>query len=360
MKAKITPIPAIILLALCALASGEQRVSGVIDRDARWKAEEGPFIVEGDILITKKGNLVIFPGARIIIKSDAKKGGLAAPFDKADSALVSIRVQGAMNCIGRRNNPIVFEPEKSELADFSWRGIILEDVDSRYTEIAFTEITGASTAVTVRKSGNVMVRNSAFENCNIGVHVTGAGNQRVYNNLITSCFTAAIKAEDSNPQIMNNIIVFNNNLGLWCDNASKITFRYNCVFGNTFGNFLDCDPELGKVTRGSKNRDSTDVNGNIITDPIFAGSAAEAKAVEIDISLQTDSSKVKDKKLLHLPNLQFGRTIFVDPTLIGAEGRELSKYSPCINAGNPGGPFKNVDGSRNTMGPSGGPDNWNR
>jgi parallel beta-helix repeat protein len=349
---------ALIAAALAALtppASAEVRVSGIIDRETRWKAEDGPYILEGDLLVTRFGNLVIAPGTRVIVSAAAKKGDLAPPLDKADSTLVSIRVKGVLNCIGRRNNPIVFEPEKSGHLEFPWRGIILDKADDRYTEIAFTEISGATTGVTVRNTGSV-VRNSAIENCNIGILAAETGSPRLYNNMITGCFTAGIKIERSNPQILNNIIAFNNNIGLWCDNSSKITVKYNCVFGNADGNFLDCDPELGKMSRGGKGKDSTDANSNITTDPIFAGSSAEAKAIELDVNLPTDSSKVKDKKLLGIPNIQFGPPRKKEPTTLGSEVRQLSKYSPCINAGDPSGAFKNMDGTKNTIGPSGGQD----
>ncbi|MDR3011899.1 MAG: right-handed parallel beta-helix repeat-containing protein [Chitinispirillales bacterium] len=349
------------IAALAAFAFGEQRVSGIIDRETRWKAEDGPFIVEGDILITRWGSLTIFPGTRVIIASDAKKTHLTTPFDKADSTLVSIRVLGNFNCVGRRNNPIVFEPERSELANFAWRGIIIDEVDSRHTEIAFTEISGATTGVTI-KNTNIFVRNSAMENNNIGILSINGGAPRIYNNLLTSNFTAAIKVERANPRISNNIIAFNKNIGLWCDNSSKIAFKHNCVFGNPDGDFLDCEPDIGRMTRrGVRGRDSTDAHGNIVADPIFAGSAAEARAIELDIELQTDPANVRDRRLLNIPNLQFGAPRpRGDPTLIGADGRTLSAYSPCINAGESGGAFRNVDGSRNTMGPAGGPDFWDR
>jgi hypothetical protein len=359
MKTSFFSVSTMIIFALLYSAYGEQRVSGIITRETRWKAEDGPFILEGDLVVARGANLVIAPGTEIIIKADAKKTFLTAPFDKADSTLVSIRVLGSLNCVGRRNNPITFRPENPGLTNFAWRGIILDQADSRHSEIAFTQISGAATAITARNTG-ILIRNNAFENCNIAIHTLNGGAPRIYNNLITSNFTAGIKVERSNPHMQNNIIAFNKNWGLWCDNSSRITFRYNCIFGNGDGNFFDCDPELGKMARGGRERDSTDANNNIVMDPVFVGSAAEARAKEIDINLQTDTSRVRDRRLLHLPNFQFGPPRFIDPTMVGAEGRQLSGYSPCLNAGDPGGTFKNVDGTRNTMGPSGGPDFWGR
>jgi hypothetical protein len=350
-----------VLLITCASvppffqAFGEKTVSGVIDRETRWKAEEGPFIVDGDLIISKNANLVIAPGTKIVIKSGVKTKFLTKPFDRVDSSLFSIRVIGSINCVGKRSNPIIITPETTAYAEYSWRGLILDEADSRYTEVAFTEIYGAFTAITVKNS-NSLVRNNVLENSNIGILCTGGGMPKIYNNQITDCFTAGIKIDRSNPKITNNIIAFNNNAGLWSDGRSKITFKYNCVFGNIDRNFLDCEPDLGKLTKAVKGKDSTDAYGNIVADPTFIGSAAEAKAIEIDIMLQTDSTKVENKKILHLPNLQFGKIVLKEATVMGSEIRQLSKYSPCINAGDPWMTFNNVDGSRNTMGPKGGPD----
>jgi len=360
---KISVKKAVALSLLCAAllspAFGQQSVSGVISRETRWKAEEGPYILEGDLLIAKNANLVIAPGTKIIIKSGTKTEFLTKPFDKADSTLFSIRVQGSISCVGRRSNPILITPDRTELADYTWRGLILDGADSRYTEVSFTEISGAAVAITL-KNTNSLIRNNALENSNIGILCVDGGAPKIYNNLISSCFTAGIKVENSNPQIFNNIIAFNNIVGLWCDDKSKITFRYNCVFGNTERNFLDCDPDIGKLIHAVKkndSKDSTDNYGNLVADPVFIGSAAEAKAIEIDILMQTDSTKVENKKILHLPNLQFRKPTLKEETKMGSENKQLSiKYSPCVNAGDPAGLFKNVDGSRNTMGPRGGPD----
>jgi len=350
-------LTALILPLLPSVTSAEKRVSGIIERETRWKAEDGPFIITGDLLVRKHANLVIAPGTKIIIAAQTKPktAYLTAPFDKADSALVSIRIQGGFNCIGKRDNPITFEPEVSGLADFAWRGIILDSTDNTFTEMAFTNISGAAAGLTVTNA-SPLIRNNAFENCNIGILCVQGTAPRIYNNLITSCFTAGIKVTMSNPQILNNIIAFNNNVGLWCDNKSKITFKYNCVYGNGDGNFLDCDPELGRPQASGKNKDSVDAMNNIIKNPVFAGSQAEAKAIELDVTLPTDSSKVSNTKLINIPKFQFGPKVGVPNAQIGSERSRLSKYSPCLNAGDPGWSFKNADGTRNTIGPAGGQD----
>ena len=356
MKTKFIPLFTL-LLALFSQAHGQTTVSGIIDHDTRWNAEDGPFIIDGDILVTRRANLVIAPGTQIIISDKAKTEFLTEPFDKADSTLISIRVRGALTAVGRRDRPITFTPQNAGQGRFTWRGIIIDEADSRYVEIAFAEISGAAAGITIKKS-NAVVRNSVIENCNIGIHCLFGGSARIHNNLITTCFTSAIKVERSNPHILNNIVAFNKNIGLWCDNSSRIRVRYNCFFGNRDGNFLDCDPELGRLSKVNRNRDSTDAADNIIKDPVFVGSPAEARAIELDVNLPTEASRVRDTNLLRIVNPgTAGSTDEEARIRLSGKGRYvLSKYSPCLNAGDPARRFNNTDGKRNTIGPEGGPE----
>jgi len=355
-----------LLFALSSKTYSQTTVSGIIERETRWSAEEGPYIIVGDILVTRRASLVIAPGTQIIIKDTTKSEYLTVPFDKADSTLISIRVQGALTVVGRKNNPITFTPQTAGAANFGWRGIIIDEADSRYVEIAFAEISGASTGITIKKS-NAIIRNNVIENCNIGIHATFGGSPRIQNNLITSSFAAAIKVERSNPQISNNIIAFNKNIGVWCDNSSRVRFRYNCLFGNRDGNFLDCDPELGRLSKVNKNKDSTDAADNIILDPIFVGSPAEARAIALDVNVPTDPSKVRDTAIFRIVNSSSnkdakdtngsdGDSEEARVRLSGKNRFILSKYSPCFNAGDPSRRFNNSDGKRNTIGPEGGPE----
>jgi hypothetical protein len=55
-------------------------------------------------------------------------------------------------------------------------------------------------------------------------------------------------------------------------------------------------------------------------------------------------------------------TLYLDPLFVENEAPSLQSSSPCINAGTPDARYNNRDGSRNTIGPSGGPwldpDGW--
>jgi hypothetical protein len=107
---------------------------------------------------------------------------------------------------------------------------------------------------------------------------------------------------------------------------------------------------FGVNKKKNERKDSVDFRDNIFRNPIFAGSESDSVAVERDVSLPTDKSRIKDTALAKV----------LDPTLkdsLAAKKREarymiysLSKYSPCIHTGCPTQEFKNSDGTRADMG----------
>jgi hypothetical protein len=206
----------------------------------------------------------------------------------------------------------------------------------------------------------MLVRNTVLEYNNVGIICSQGANARIYNSIIAHNYSAGVRVYGSNPTLENNLLIFNHANGLWCDGMSKIAFGYNCVFGNDDGNLLDCDPHLGILSKVNKHKDSTDYRQNLFCDPMFQGSVAESLAVEHDVSLPTDKSRLRDTtlaKVLH------GKASLPDSTAhrrrLGAYKRySLSAYSPCVNAGNPAKPFNDDDGSRNDMGVWGGPESY--
>ncbi|MDG5814338.1 right-handed parallel beta-helix repeat-containing protein [Chitinispirillales bacterium ANBcel5] len=343
----------LILLANTEMFS-EVRVSGIIDTDTKWRAENGPYVIEGDIIVSPQARLSISPGTEVII-STKNRSPSPTPFDRLDSSLVSIRVFGAFSSEGSREDPIIFTSSEPAFETYNWRGIILEDVAHHFTEISFTEINGATTAITVKNS-RPLIRNNIIENNNIAIHCLQGGSARIQNNVFSRNFTAAIKVELSNPVIVNNIIAFNRNVGMWCDNISKITFEHNCLFANRDVDFVNCDPEMGLLSRVNQNGDSTDAFYNLYSDPIFSGTASERRAIELDTDLPTERVNIVDTTLAQVLYDQLPDSVQIKNRPEKFRSRySLSIYSPCHNAGKPHESFNNTDGTTNTIGVQGGP-----
>lgn len=339
------------VLSLFFISRAETRVHGIISSNERWTAEKSPYIINGDILVTKKAKLVISPGTRILISQPLYYDSTIQQIDHLDSQTVSIKINGMLNCVGRKNNRIKISPLYKNKKKCSWYGIVFDDSFNELTEIAFTDIAGAFHGL-ISVNSSPLIRNTVLEYNNVGISCREKGNIRVYNSVIAYNFTCGVKVFGANPLFNNNIIAFNRNNGVWGDNASSMTFNYNCVFGNPDGDFLDCNPKLGILKKVNKNKDSIDFADNLHQDPIFKGSQSDSAAAENDISSlsgksKSASSSQEKKDTLSVPSVKNEH--------IGSISRYLlSKYSPCINAGNPNKLFKDDDGSRNDMGIYGG------
>jgi hypothetical protein len=338
------------------ICGAETQVSGVIENDTRWTPEAGPYIVADDLLVSRNARLSIGAGTRIIIRGKGSLRNTGIPqIDNTDSLTVSIKIQGALSCVGSACKRIVFSSPRDSTVQCSWYGIVLDRAVGKYTEVAFTDIAGACSGITVQ-GGDPVIRNCIFEFNNIGVYCRDNGNACCYNNVLARNFTCGIKTEQANPEFFNNIVVFNKINGVWCDGSSSMKFRYNCLFGNGDGDFLECDPDLGVVKKTSKGkpRVPADYASNIFADPVFAGSPSDSSAVEKDIETPTDKSRIADTLLAKVLYDTLQDSLAAKKRLFSYPRYSLSKYSPCIDAGNTDKEFKDTDGSRNDMGIYGG------
>ncbi len=334
-------------------SSAEKIAGGIIDSDTKWNAEEGPYIVERDLLITSSAQLTISPGTKILIRNQPLPDTTVYQLNHIDSATVSIKVEGALLCLGRRDQLISFSPLNFFQDKYCWYGIVFLKNEEIPNELTGAEIVGAYSAVSAMAS-NPQIRLSVLEYNHIGISCFDKSKASVYNCVIARNFASGILVSGSNPHFFNNIIVFNRNHGLWCDGMSKVYLEYNCFYGNHDGDFLECDPEFGVIVKANKGKDSADVFNNIFTDPIFAGSVSDSLAAERDYNIPTLKSRVKDTALAKV--IYEGKTLPESIWKTSQSKYQLSRYSPCINAGHPGESYKDIDDSRNDMGIGGGPE----
>ncbi|HEX7511704.1 MAG TPA: right-handed parallel beta-helix repeat-containing protein [Chitinivibrionales bacterium] len=332
-------------------AIAETKVHGVLSKDVKWTLEGSPYILDGDVVVARGVRLFITPGVTVLAASNPLRDKAVQQYDHLDSFTTALKVEGILECVGKREKRIVFQP----VTGVQWYGIVFNKASDQYCEIAYCDITGANFGITVFGCGP-LVRNCVIEHNNVGVNCLENGNGRIYNCVIVGNLTAGVKTQSANPVFYNNIIAFNRNNGVWCDGISRLTFQYNCVWGNSDGNFLECDPELGVALPADKKKTVVQDNAhNICADPVFAGSESDSLAVENDLSLPTEKSRIADTALAKILHAKLIDSLAVKKRATIYARYSLSKYSPCIRTGNPAKEFRNVDGSRGDMGIYGGP-----
>lgn len=343
----------VLLILYANVILGETEKYGIIKRSERWTAEESPYIISDDLLISDDARLVINPGVQILVGKPVSLKSEIKQQDHLDSFTVSIKVRGAFKCVGRMDNRITFSSQYTESNECQWYGIVINPRYEGDIEIAFTDIANACNGMTISK-GSPIVRNCVFEFNNVGISCRSMVRPKIYNSNFIYNTTSGIHTQNANPEIFNCIIAFNRNNGVWSDEVSFINLKYNCIFGNPGGNLVGCNPELGIIKRVNKNKDSTDFAFNMVADPIFAGSAADSLAVETDVTLKTDKSRIKDTSLAKIIHDTLTDSSAIKKISRNYKRFTLSSYSPCINAGNPGKKFNDIDGSKNDIGIFGG------
>ncbi|MBN1983991.1 MAG: right-handed parallel beta-helix repeat-containing protein [Chitinivibrionales bacterium] len=330
--------------------------SGVLQRNEYWTVDKSPYIITNDLLIPPLVQLVITPGVEIRIEQPTTLIPDIEQHDHRDSFTVAITILGSLKCIGKKERRITFVAEKSLSKTCNWYGIVINTTRKKDVEIAFTDITSACSAISVY-NGDCLIRNCLIEFSAIGIFCTNITRPQIFNNIIAFSTVAAIQIQQANPRIVNNILYANGDLGIWSDNLSQVWVAYNCLSGN-LKNFSGCDPSLGVLVQSKKEKGPPhDESNNIFVDPIFAATTADSAAIEADIALPTDKSRIKDTiiaKVLHdtlRDSSAYKQKYFHPHKRYG-----LSTYSPCINAGSPEKRFKDSDGSRNDIGLFGGPE----
>lgn len=355
MICKKTHVAGILLGIMTQLLFAQTEKYGVIDGDERWTMEHSPYVISDDLYVSPKGRLIISPGVKVIIGKPSAYHPRIKQLDHIDSFNISIQVEGIFTCVGRPGNRISFVGESTDSLRCDWYGIVLNGSSDNFTELAFTDIAGACYGLSVRACGP-LIRNCVFEYNNVGMKIEEVSDPQISNCVIAHNFTAGTRITRANPEFFNNLIVFNRNNGLWCDGVSRITFEYNCVFGNGEKDLIDCNPELGIPVDENKNGDSVDFEDNLFMNPVFAGTAAESLSVEHDTSLPTDKSRIKDTALAKVIYDSLVDTTVHQWRIAPAKRYMLSTYSPCIDAGKKDKIFRDADGSRNDIGLYGGPE----
>jgi hypothetical protein len=345
-----------LVLLGATLCSGQTRVGGIISGDERWSAEKGPYLLSRDVLITPQGRLTITPGTQVVIAKPLYYDDAIPQLDALDSNTVSIKVQGSLRCMGRATKRIIFRPQGSPREQCSWYGIVMQNSATGGEEIGFTDISGACSGITIRQS-TPLIRNTILENCNVGLRIEQGASPTVLNCVITTSLSAGVQIAASNATIMNSIIAFNHNTGIWCDGVSRIDFSHNCLYGNGDGDFLACDPVLGKLVQGKGKSGTTDARNNLYADPIFAGSIADSSAARKDSNRPTPLSEVYDTAIAAVVSKAAPSTTTPRPNASSPPGRfQLSRFSPCIDKGNPAKKYHDSDATPNDMGVFGGPE----
>ena len=117
--------------------------------------------------------------------------------------------------------------------------------------------------------------------------------------------------------------------------------------------------------RTNSNKDACDRFVNLAADPMFIGSPSWKTAEASDVETATSAHLIKDPDMAKLEADATAKRDLEAKEKKDKKAKKfvplgngpflLSKYSKLVDAGHPGGDFKDRDGSRNDIGMHGGP-----
>jgi parallel beta helix pectate lyase-like protein len=374
---------ALFSLLLPGTASAATEVCGTLSLATEWVAKESPYLVTGDIFIPANSRLRIGPG--VIVRfakprpcADAK--GPIPQTDWSDSTYTGIKAEGTFYTLGTEEQPVLMEPETFKTGAIGWDGVRLSGHRAGAAEIGFTVFRGANQAVTA-DHGEFFIHHSLFEGNNTGVLAGMRGDVGIVNCNFTGNLSAGVVIRKGSPRIANNIFLGNRSYGIWGDGRPAIRTWNNAFWGNREEACFKCPYAVLDTVRTNSNKDACDRFGNLAADPMFIGSPSWKAAEEVDEETATPAHLIKDPAMA---KLEADATAKRDreakekeaeaPTGGKGKGKDrdgkkkakpfvqqgigpflLSKYSKLVDAGHPGGDFKDRDGSRNDIGMHGGP-----
>ncbi len=116
-----------------------------------------------------------------------------------------------------------------------------------------------------------VLANLIYRNSNSGVDVTGGVGVRILQNTVAQN-DMGITVSDAGAEIINNIVAFNGS-GLSAEN-SQLDVRYNAVWSNFGGDFINLPDTIGARVQVNANGDSVDAFFNLQADPQFVDAAS--------------------------------------------------------------------------------------
>ncbi|WP_198402813.1 right-handed parallel beta-helix repeat-containing protein [Methylomonas koyamae] len=241
--------------------------SGSLTQNERWSGE---VVLTGDVTVNWPWRLVIEPGTRIKLPTNA-----------------SLTVNSLASLVGTAESPIIFEPA----AGGRWSGLTIGN-DAAASVVRYVQITGATTCLSLSGTAHE-VNHNIFNGCGSGIMVNSGG-PRIENNLIVENSGYGIFSNQSAaPKIRYNTIDLNGDDGVYFHFPSaSLVFENNIVTRNRTGLYAYAGSDF---TRGYNN-----VWGNG-TDRTYGHSSytyiATPKASEISSDPQYQSPYLGDWRL---------------------------------------------------------------
>jgi len=245
-------------------------VCGELPRSITWNRKR--MVLNRSVIVPKGMTLWIDPEVDVVLgPRDSCQGGREP---------VAIVVEGRLVVKGNVWNPVRF---RSASPKGNWAGI-------RVTGQADFESVRISNAnVGIRFHGSEgSVQGSVFENCVIGMQVSGGSAPQLSHNLFTHNSGACLRIENASPKVTGCMFLENRGVGVWFDGTGLTSLSRNAFWQNLLGDVVGSKAWGQFAGKAAVQRDRDD---NLRCDPILAGSLRDNSWQD---SLRRNGAKVPE------------------------------------------------------------------
>ena len=182
-------------IIIAGSVSAETYVNSNITTNTTWTATNSPYIVIGNVTVTKNATLSIDPGAMVKFAGGA-----------------SLIIKGNLSAVGSETSKIVFTSNKPHPNPGDWGTIKFEGGANQTFMMKYCIVQYGSNGVTIQSVGKSKIENSQFYNNSYAINVMGNSNLQIKNNIFEFNHVGIFGAGDiiSNVTIGDNTISNNN------------------------------------------------------------------------------------------------------------------------------------------------------
>lgn len=223
MKILIPTILGILGLAAPMVVQASQTVQGTIASNTVWEASQGPYIIQGKVVVERGATLTLLPGTKVYFAS--------SPNDKVNGS--SLIVRGGLVAAGTKAQPIHFGPQ---VTGEIWGQLYYEQSDPDHSVLKNCVITG----------GRVVCNASSptIEQCSISgsrnALVVGPDSRpRIIGNRIVDNTIGLTFLDGMEGSVVSGNAIFNNDYGVCAAQVMETSMAENHIFGNRLSDRLD-------------------------------------------------------------------------------------------------------------------------
>ncbi len=202
-------------------------VFGKIDGNVRWAAENGPYIVTGDIVVAPGATLTIAPGTEVLFR----RYYTSYPYTNRGV----LRVLGTLKVEGTEENPVYFGlSQDGGIGD--WGGIWVDGYWGGKVIMEHAQVEFAQRGLYV-SGGSPVVKDCRFSSNFSGIHLERTSDFLLERN-IASGNDYGIYLDTSQGTVTKNSII-SNSWGIYSFLSQGTAITHNAVKSNTFGIVID-------------------------------------------------------------------------------------------------------------------------